>query len=260
MKHSIENPNPNSVAGIFYRSWLTSPSTFMNPRIQVRETFKNGWGVIATENIAENDLIEFSLGMNLEIRENAQKDPILHKYFWKNRIGDKPACYCKECKEAGSLFYIFGGNINSYNIVLKKEFSNINFVVIENAHKNISWKDNYPPTFCHLGIVYANKPIKAGEELLVYGGDRYEGQNKKTPHVDSNSTLKPPAVKLWVDNLGETNGQITQPDGSSLIPVGFRPEAFTDILKESNNDGSIPENLNLEKLLEGGLNRVDVNK
>lgn len=266
-QHILQEPNKNSTAGIFYKSWLTSPIFFVSNKIQIRESFGNGWSAYAIADIEKTELLEYAFGINLDIRESAQKDNILHKYLWKSPIGDLPACHCFECKQNGSLFYLFGGYVNFYKNTNKPEDANATFVVIENANKKILWKDNYPSTPCHLGILYASKDIKANEQIVVYYGDRYnpEGDNnfKKIPHMETSHTMYPPNIRLWRDDLGDTLGQLNQTDGSRLVPPlpKAQLEAGYAQVKESQiNDGSIPEDLDLEKLLQGSLNRVEPNK
>jgi len=248
-KHFLEYPNENSIAGILYKSWLRTPTFFTSSKLSVKETFKNGWGIKTNSPIQKSELLEFAQGVNLEIRDESQKDPVLNKYLWKNPIGDSPACHCSECKKMGHLFYLFGGFVNFYNKTSTREESNVTFVIVENAHKNISWSNNYPPTPCHLGILYSNKDIKQDEELVVYYGDRYDLENKKqikTPFMDSKDTMYPPHIKFY-----EQDGP--QPDGSAIIR-GYNPEEVKmniQKFKNSMNDGSVPEDLDLEKLLQG---------
>lgn len=262
--HFINLPNADTVAGIFYASWLREPLFRINPKVQFRETFKNGWGLVALDNMERSELIEFARGESLEVRDEAQKDSKMHKILWKNPIGDIPACHCMECKTFGHLFYLFGGNINYYNQARKIEDANVHISIIENAHSNIKWKDDYPPTPCHLAIAWAAKDIKAGEELIVYYGDRYNENFKilrKIPHVETQTTMYPPDVILW-NNQHPNNQGFAQPDGTSLI-VGNnagQKKINKQKFKESVNTGEIPEDLDLEKLLQGGLNRVDPNK
>jgi hypothetical protein len=263
-QHFLKYPNSDTIAGILYKQWLKEPLFIQNPKIQARETFGNGWGFIALQDINQSELIEFARGVNLELRDSSQKDKILHKHLWKNPMGDLPACHCLDCKSLGHLFYLFGGNLSFYNRAKKESDANITFSVIENAHEKILWKDNYPPTPCHLGIVYANREIKAGEEIFIYYGDRYDSNPellKKIPHIEIKSTMYPPNIRLWSDSNPHGASYI-QPDGTTLIPPDSDPaKIFNRQQKnESMNDGSVPKDLDLQKLLAGGLNRVDVNK
>lgn len=249
-KHFVEHPNENSIAGIFYKSWLRVPLFSISPKLTMRETFKNGWGVTTSSLIEKSELLECSKGLNLKIRDQSQKDPILHKYLWKNPIGDYPACHCDECKKMGHLFYLFGGFINFYNKTASREEANATFVVIENAHEKLVWSNDYPPTPCHLGVLYAHKEIKPNEEVLVYYGDRYDLENKdhiKTPFLDSKITINPPNIKFY-----EKDGP--QGDGTTNIIKGYSPEEAKENIKKfknATNDGSVPEDIDIEKLLKG---------
>jgi hypothetical protein len=129
-------------------------SGISNEFIEIKKSkIKNsGLGVFAKKDFAEQEVIERCHVIVLDWRTSYPYPPAIPKYAYTC------ACECNECQKYGQRQGISLGYGSIYNTALKREDANA--VWYFNIHTPVQ-------------IFICSKPIKMGEEILVYYGDGY---------------------------------------------------------------------------------------
>lgn len=110
----------------------------------------HGRGVVATQDIEQNEIIERCPLIPLMHRSRYQTEPNIWRYCYP-----KPLCDCTECNNHGFLFFMVTGHGMIYN----HQDNN-------NARMQFNFKELYVD-------VIAVRPIKSGEEVFVTYGEEY---------------------------------------------------------------------------------------
>lgn len=111
-----------------------------------------GLGIFAKKDFAVDEVIEKCHMIILNRRLTFPHDPQVGKYVYTC------TCECEECKKYGHKAAISLGFGSIYNTSLTLEDANAKYYI--NIHTPVQ-------------IVICKKPIKAGEEILVYYGPNY---------------------------------------------------------------------------------------
>lgn len=118
----------------------------------------DGRGVVATQDIDQNELIERCPIIPLSNRSRYQLEPMIWRYCYP-----KPLCECNDCKNHGFLFFMVAGHGMMYNHQ-------------DNHNADISF--NFTQLYAD---IIAKRPIKKDEEVFVnYGPDYFNKIPKKS--------------------------------------------------------------------------------
>jgi hypothetical protein len=111
-----------------------------------------GIGIFAKKNFRVDEIIEKCHMIILDRRLTFPHDPQVNRYVYGCH------CDCQECKKYGHKAAISLGFGSIYNTALNAEDANAKYYI--NIHTPVQ-------------IVICKKPIKVGEEILVYYGPNY---------------------------------------------------------------------------------------
>lgn len=125
---------------------------FNFPYLQVKNAGNKGLGVFVTEDIRENEVIEFCHCLVLEYPQKYTTDKNILEYVYKTN------CSCDDCKRHGQKLLIPFGYGGIYNSAETEEDANCKWYTM--------MKDKV--------IIYkASRNILAGEEILLWFGQKY---------------------------------------------------------------------------------------
>jgi hypothetical protein len=125
---------------------------FNFPYLQVKNASYKGLGVFTTEDIKENQIVEFCHCLVLGYPQKYTTDKKILEYTYRTN------CSCDDCKKHGQKLLIPFGYGSIYNSAETKEDAN--------CHWYIMFKNKV--------IIYkALRNIKAGEEILPWFGENY---------------------------------------------------------------------------------------
>ena len=121
-------------------------------KLIVRKSPLNGYGVFASDDIYEEEVIEQAIFSMTQYRARDLIHPELRQLCYTF------PCNCDTCKYRGRNFVLANGYVNLYNSSDSNETSNVKF----------TWdKDN------RIITVIARRDIMKDEEILHYYGDSY---------------------------------------------------------------------------------------
>jgi len=135
-----------------------------NDHLEIKESPGKGLGVFARRDIAEGEVIEYCHAIVLDWKKKYIGDAQIRRYAWWS------GCSCEDCRKHGDRALIALGYGAIYNSADKEEEAN----AANHIHTNDS-----------LLVFTAKRPIKAGEEILVWYGQAYLDFWCRKPAVDS---------------------------------------------------------------------------
>ena len=143
----------NSPADDIYKK-ITLNEGISNEHLYVKKSPipKAGLGVFTKKKLYPSDPIEYCHSIVLDWRQRYPLDAKFRKYIYSFD------CNCNDCQKYGKKLILPLGYGSIYNGVLKKEQANAAWCI----NLNLS-----------LQIFVCIKPIKIGEEILVYYGEGY---------------------------------------------------------------------------------------
>lgn len=129
---------------------------FQSKKLQVRESPIHGWGVFATTDIEENELIEECAFVELPIK-NGETSNFLIDYRFNYPAGNM----APTTKQVAVL---------GYGMLYNHRDSNNAYWITDENSKSFKF--------------YAKTPIKAGEEIfLYYGGSEYWNDGRTSTNI-----------------------------------------------------------------------------
>jgi hypothetical protein len=120
--------------------------------LEIKESPGKGMGVFARRDIAEGEVVEYCHAIVLEWKRKYIGDSQIRRYAWWS------SCACEDCKRHGDSAVIALGYGAIYNSADKEQDAS--------AVSHIYAGDS-------LLVFTAKRPIKAGEEILVWYGQGY---------------------------------------------------------------------------------------
>lgn len=146
------SPNPQEIYDDSIKYKSSKDKGFNFPNLVVKDAGYKGLGVFAAQDIKENDIVEFCHSLLLDYPFKYTTDKSIIRYAYSLN------CSCDDCKKHGQKLMIPFGYGAIYNSADKEEEKNCNFYILS--------KDKV--------IVYkAIRDIKAGEEILLWFGEKY---------------------------------------------------------------------------------------
>ena len=127
-------------------------------KIAVRKSPIHGYGVFATEDIFENEIIEEAHYQLTHIRKGLLCSKCMPAYFNLSRYCYIEPCDCKACHSTGHQFVLAGGCFMQYNSCKESQDQNMSIQWNKIANRITS---------------VAKKNIKKDQELMCYHGKHY---------------------------------------------------------------------------------------
>jgi hypothetical protein len=139
----------------------------ISPKIEVKKSTVHGYGVFAKEQIAEGDLLEEAVLLELGGRGKLDKlDTVLQNYVWTNK-----KCKCRDCEIYGFKNYLGLGFISIYN---------------HSDQPNTIQKINYAQRVVN---IWAERTIEKGQEIFINYGGQYWIVRDFWAHVNKTGTI-----------------------------------------------------------------------
>jgi hypothetical protein len=137
--------NLPSIVDKLHKKWLEKP-IYKSFDLETRLIDEKQWGVFPIKNINQFDCIEYARGLQLGHKSKYHNDPVILERA-------KPyVCYCQDCQIHGNSLFLPAGNMINYRYMINPNNANADSFFIHDKN---------------LFIVYALKPIKKDEEILL---------------------------------------------------------------------------------------------
>jgi hypothetical protein len=161
------NPNPQENYNDLVKYKKLKDQGFNFPNLLIKNAGYKGLGVFTTQDIKENSIVEFSHAVMLNNPSNYTTDQSIRRYAYTLN------CSCEDCKKHGQKLMIPFGYGAIYNSADKQEEKNCDFYILSKEK---------------VFVYRASRDIKAGEEILLWFGEKYYNAwcKKYIPEVNVN--------------------------------------------------------------------------
>ena len=163
----MNTPNTQEIYNDLAKYKKLKDQGFNFSSLLVKDAGHKGLGVFTTQDIQENDVIEFCHSLILDYPAKYVTDKNIMRYAYSLN------CSCDDCKKHGQKLMIPFGYGAIYNSAEKEEEKNCDWYILSKSNV----------------IIYkATRNIKAGEEILLWFGDKYYNAwcKKYVPKVNVN--------------------------------------------------------------------------